>query len=68
MAENINGIIGAIAEKASADADKIIALAEQYAAAKIADAEREAERIRAAAAEDWEIILQSSTEVGKISR
>ena len=50
MAENINGIIGAIAEKASADADKIIALAEQYAAAKIADAEREAERIRAAAA------------------
>ena len=52
MAENINGIIGAIAEKASADADKIIALAEQYAAAKIADAEREAERIRAAAAEE----------------
>ena len=44
MAENISGIIDAIAEKAAADADKIVALAEEYAAAKLAAAMEEAER------------------------
>lgn len=44
MAENISGIIDAIAEKAAADADKIVALAEEYAAAKLAAATEEAER------------------------
>ena len=52
MAENISGIIDAIAEKAAADADKIVALAEEYAAAKLAAATEEAERYLSESAAD----------------
>ena len=52
MAENISGIIDAIAEKAAADADKIVALAEEYAAAKLAAAMEEAERYLSESAAD----------------
>ena len=44
MAENISGIIDAIAEKAAADADKIVALAEEYAAGIAASPTEEVER------------------------
>ena len=52
MAENISGIIDAIAEKAAADADKIVALAEEYAAAKLAAAMEEAEKYLSESAAD----------------
>lgn len=43
MAENTSGITSAILEKANADAAKIVTVAQQYAAAKISDAEKQAD-------------------------
>lgn len=43
MAENTSGIISAIIEKANADAAKIVTVAQQYAEAKISDAEKQAD-------------------------